>query len=372
MKKIFISAILLAAILLTACEKEQLIDELVTTKQTEIMSVQTEGTTTAAVSAAEPSQTTFAGLGENKAETSETTETEETAVSAEQENTEGEELLLRFLERLQTGEGKFEHGELGYGDPFEAYDFMDNITLDDYNYKYRGDGIYDVTLNCSDSNNDMIPVGVSEWVFNSTYQTCFIPAEREENHNINMAFHMPDYDGTDSLIYSAYEAAVDFSMCAGAFEADSEWFESFDISNGEYSAEQYVHWLYHAYNPYFTVYDYEKDVGYDVTPEEFAAAVKKLYNINMTAEQAQLMTDETGFMRKICGHGKSWYYHELANYEETDHEIKVTVNYYGDSLYFYPVTESEYTFSKNEDGTITLQKVEKIFDRGYGLASGTI
>lgn len=370
MKKNFMGAVLLAAVMLTACEKEQLIDETEATRQTEALIID-NGTTTAAVSAVEPSQTTLAGLAESKAETSEASETEENAVP-EQENTEGEELLLRFLERLQTGEGKFEQGELGYDDPFEVYGFMDNITLDDYSYKYKGDGIYDVTLNCSDSGNDMIPVGVSDWVFNSTYLTCFIPAEREENRNTTTSFGDPDYDGKDSLMYSAYEAAVDFSMYAGAYEADSEWFESFDISNGEYSAEQYVHWLYHAYNPYFTVYDYEKDEGYDVTPEEFAAAVKKLYNINMTTEQAQLMADETGFIRKICGHGKSWLYHELAGYGETDDEVNVTVNYYGDSLYFCPVIQSEYTFSKNEDETITLQKVEKIFDKGYGLASGTI
>ena len=358
MKKNFIGAILLAALLLTACEKEQLIDETEATRQTEAIIIN-NGTTTAAVSAVEPSQTTFVGLAENKAETS---ETYETAAASEQENTEGEELLLRFLERLQTGEGKFEQGELGYGDPFEVYDFMDDITLDDYSYKYKGDGIYDVTLNCSDSSNDMIPIGVSDWVFNSTYLTCFIPAEREENRNTTVSFGDPNYDGRDGLLYSAYEAATDFSMYTEAFEANGDWFENFDIT------ETHVHRFYHAYNPYFVVYDYDKNEGYDVTPEEFAAAVKKLYNINMTAEQAQSMTDETGFMRKECAHGGGFLYNELTGYEETDGEITVRVDYYGDSLYFYPTVQSEYTFSKNEDGSITLQKVEKIFDRGYDIA----
>lgn len=354
MKKFIIAMAVL--LLLCGCEKEQLIDETETTKQTDFMTVQTEGITTASVSAAEPSETTFVGLGENR-ET-----TEETSAALKEVYDEGEEILLRFLERLQTGEGKFEHGELGYGDPFEAYDFMDNITLDDYSYKYRGDGIYDVTLNCSDSNNDMIPAGVSEWVFNSTYQTCFIPAEREENHDITEAFYMPDYDGTDNVLYSAYLAAADFTLSTGAFEADGEWFENYDIDEKE------VHWLYHAYNPYFVLYDSETGEYYDVTTEKFAAAVKKLYNINMTAEKAKSMTDETGFMRKNCGHGGGFLYNELTGYEETDSEVKVKVDYYGDSLYFYPTLQSEYTFSKNEDGSITLQRVEKLFDRGYDIA----
>lgn len=66
MKKNFIFGILLTSVLLTACEKEQLIDELETTKQTDASAVQTDGTTTAAVSTVEPSRTTFVGLGESK------------------------------------------------------------------------------------------------------------------------------------------------------------------------------------------------------------------------------------------------------------------------------------------------------------------
>lgn len=362
MKKNFIGAILLSAVLLTACEKEQLIDELETTKQTDASAAQTDGTTTAAVSTVEPSQTTLVGLGEDKEKSEETAETEETAVSAEQEHTEGEELLLRFLECLQTGEGEpFE-----YGDPLDVYDFMDDFTLDSYSYKYKGDGIYSVTLTCSDSTAEMFPNGDSDWVFNSTYLTCFIPAEREEKHNTTLSFSDPDYAGKDSLLYLAYKAATDFSSFTGAFEADREWFENFEIT------QNHVHWIYHAYNPYMAGHDSENHEYNDVAPEEFAAAVKKLYNINMTAELAQSMTDETGFMRRSCGHGGSWLYHELEGYEETEDEISVTVNYYGDSLYFYPVIQSEYTFSKNENGSITLQKVEKIFDKGYKLAGGSV
>lgn len=360
MKKFFIAMAVI--LMLTACEKEQLIDETETTKQTDFMTVQTDETTTAAVSAVEPSQTTLAGLGESKTEINEMEETEETTAASEQENTEGEEVLLRFLECLQTGEGEpFE-----YIDPLGAYDFMDDFTLDDYSYAYRGDGIYDVTLTCSDSTADMFPNGDSDWVFKSSYQYYFMPAEREEDYKFSNTAYNPYYRSTDSILNSAYSAAVDFSKFTETYEADGDWFENFDIT------ETHVHRFYHAYNPYFVVYDRETDESYDVTTEEFAAAVKKLYNINMTAEQAQSMTDETGFMRKNCGHGGSWLYDILAGYEETDGEITVRVDYYGDEIYFYPVIESEYTFSKNADGSITLQKVEKIFDRGYGLASGSV
>lgn len=362
MKRNSILAIILMSALLTACQKEQLIDELKVTEQTNAVTAQSTETS-ASVSAIEPPQTTLVGLAENTAATSETTSAEEENAENEAEN-EGEEMVLTFIECLKTGRSNFEHGELGYGDPFEVYDFWDDFTLDAYSFDYRGDGIYDVTLTCSDSNCEMFPNGVSEWVFNSTYQTCFIPAEREENHNTTMSFSDPDFDGKDSTLYSSYYAAMNFSLYTGAFEADSEWFENYTDVN--------VHGFFHAYNPYFTVNDYENGVDYDVTPEEFAAAVKKMYNVNMTVEQAQSMTDETGFLRKDCAHGGSWLYDELAGFEETEDEVKVTVNYYGDSLYFYPTIQSEYTFSKNDDDTITLQNVEKIFDNGYEPAGGAI
>lgn len=358
MKKNSICTVLLISVLLAGCQKEQLIDELKVTEQTDAVTVQSTETL-ASVSAIEPPQTTLVGLAESTAATSETTAAEE-----ENAENEGEEMVLAFIECLKTGRSNFEHGELGYGDPFEVYDFWDDFTLDAYSFDYRGDGIYNVTLTCSDSNCEMFPNGVSEWVFNSTYQTCFIPAEREDNHNTTMSFSDPDYDGKGSTLYNAYYAAMNFSLFTEAFEADSEWFENYTDIN--------VHGFFHAYNPYFIVNDYENGVDYDVTPEEFAAAVKKLYNINMTAEKALSMTDETGFMIKNCGHGGSWLYDELAGFEETEDEVKVTVNYYGDSLYFYPTIQSEYTFSKNDDGTITLQKVEKIFDNGYEPASGSI
>ena len=90
----------------------------------------------------------------------------------------------------------------------------------------------------------------------------------------------------EETVELAYRAASRFTLVTGAFEADSEWFENYtDID---------VHGFYHSPNPYCVIHEYDEETGetefFDVTPEEFAAAVKKLYNVNMTAEQARLMT----------------------------------------------------------------------------------
>ncbi|MDE7287924.1 MAG: hypothetical protein K2N71_00270 [Oscillospiraceae bacterium] len=94
MKKIFIAMAVL--LLLTACEKEQLVDELETTRQTDAAAIQTDETT-AAVSAAEPSQTTLAGFAESKAETSEAAETKETA-AAETKIYESDGIKMRYFD----------------------------------------------------------------------------------------------------------------------------------------------------------------------------------------------------------------------------------------------------------------------------------
>lgn len=263
-----------------------------------------------------------------------------------------EEYLIATIEFIQ-GDSVIDY-------PFwnrTAYEFMNDFTLDSYSYSwiyaYAG---YGVTLNCSDSTCEMFPNGESLWYFGNGM---FCPWEKAEKLNSR-------YDDLEEPFRTAYNAAYDFSLRTGVFEFNEEWLENFtDID---------VHRFYHAYNPYAVISEYKdgETTFYDVTPEEFAAAVKKLYNINMTAEMAMSMADDDGFMIRSCGHGGSWYYDMLADYEETDSEVKVTIDYYGDALYFYPVLEVEYTFAKNDDGTITLQGAEKIFDKGYELACGTV
>lgn len=319
-----------------------------------------------ALSAAEVSEAELSAAAETESTSeteapTETAEAEKTADTAV-EYTPDEEMLISFLSYLQNGGDGWGGYTNVYLDIFGNYDFMQDLKIDSYSYEHRGDGVYDVKLTCSESTCDMFPDGDSYWYADTRFGNfVFSPAEKEDKIVISTDMLDPDEQ-------PAYRAAYSFTLCTGAFEADEEWFENYtDID---------VHWFYHSYNPYVVMYEYDEETGestvYDVTPEEFAAAVNKLYSINMTAEQAALMADGSGFMIKDCAHGGSWLYESYEGYYETDTEIKVRIDYYGDELYFYPVIGSEYTFSKNEDGTITLQRVEKIFERGYTPASGSI
>lgn len=267
-----------------------------------------------------------------------------------------EELLLNIIDFLQ-GDRTSEYLYWSA----ENYGFMDDFTIESYTYTpLNSDGEFQVKIVCSDSTFDMLPNGESVWYFGNGV---FCPWNKAQQISRQYAYI------ENEPLKTAYHAANDFTLHTGVYEADEEWFENYTNIT-----EVDVHRFYHAYNPYvkFSENIDGKSVFYDVTPEEFAVAVKKLYNINITAEQAAYMADEDGFMKKDCAHGGNWLYSFMVGHEENDSEIKITLDYYGDELYFYPVIEVEYTFAKNSDGTITLQGAEKIFDRGYEPASGSI
>ena len=338
MKKNFLGAVLLAAAL-TGCQSGM--EE----SGTEVRTV----TETSTETSEETSLQT-----ETSKETATTAES--TAAVTEREYMRDEKQLIEFLEYLQNGSSYcFE-----FGNPIDVYDFMDDFIVDSYSYEHRGDGVYDVKLTCSGSSCEMFPDGDSYWVFSYNFDTLFIPAEREKEFNVLTHEYRNSIAGFSfdekSRVPSAYRAAVDFSLVTGVFEADADWFESCRETN--------THGFFHAYLQEDISESYTVENGERViTAEDFVRAVKKLYNVTLIPDRSEFF---------CAGHGGSWLYDNFAGYEETEDEIKVRVDYYGDELYLFVTVQSEYTFSKNEDGTITLQNVEKIFDRGYEPARGSI
>ena len=268
-----------------------------------------------------------------------------------------EDWLLSLMEYLESG-CTTSYYYLDQGCDFGQYDFMDDFTIDSYSYSWiYAYGGYGVTLNCSDSTCEMFPNGESLWYFGNGM---FCPWEKTEKLNSR-------YDDLEEPFRTAYFAASDFSLYTGAFEFDKEWLESCTDTDID------VHEFYHAHNPYMKR---NEETG-GVQVDEYIRAVKTLYNITVNKDDFDYLFErglasENGDVFAWCGHGAFWYYDRLTDYEETDSEVKVTIDYFGDELYFYPVLEVEYTFAKNADGTITLQGAEKIFDKGYELACGTV
>ena len=282
-------------------------------------------------------------------ETASESETNESAMQNEEISFE-EKRIMSFVEYLESG-GEKEFLYYEQGNRIDVYDFMIDFCVEKCSYTQRSDGKYDLTITCSESNCEMFPVGDSYWIFDGGL---FYPANEERK--IILPWEMYDYDET---LRTAFLAASEFSLWTKVYEADGIWFDTYEHTN--------PHDFYH--NNFYM----ETDEAGGVTAEEYIRATKQLYNITIPKSSLDNVNkNEDGKVFASCVHGGTWNYTSLAGYEETDEELKVTVDFYGDELYFYPVIESEYTFSKNDDGTITLQRVEKLFDRGYEPAWGSV
>ncbi|MDE6596885.1 MAG: hypothetical protein K2K44_12865, partial [Oscillospiraceae bacterium] len=353
--------ILLAALLLGGCGSNG--DGEIQSENTETSQTETATSTAGTETVTTTSKMTVTTAAETTVMAAETTVQAETSAeettSVKPKYMENESLLIGFLSYLRKTEPPNEvHFVFDHGNSFDQYDFMDDFKIDGYSYQHRGDGSYNVKLICSDSTCDLFPDGESYCFFG---QGRFCRYEEKDDVVTDYEFYekYKDYPNYET-ISTAFDAARTFSFSTDVFEADETWFNEVQAAD--------THWLYHSYNPYLTMYE---DGG--VYPDDFRAAVKKLYNITLPEDAfGYHRIDENGRIFASCGHGGTWRYEALAGYEETESEVKVTVNFYGDEMYFYPVIQSEFTFSKNADGNITLQKVEKIFDRDYRLAIGTV
>ncbi|MDE6710723.1 MAG: hypothetical protein K2J76_09580, partial [Oscillospiraceae bacterium] len=347
MKKVFIAMAVL--LLLCGCRNNaEMPAEISETSQ----SVTTTATAAEVTTTSETTVTTVETTTVTTTETTVPTETtaEETTVTSPY--MENESLLRSFISYLRKTEpSNGVHFVFDHGNSFDKYDFMDDFKIDGYSYQHMGYGSYNVKLICSESTCDLFPNGESYWYFASG-RFCRYEEKDDVVNDYEFYEKYKDYPNYET-ISTAFSAARDFTTCAECnecvFEADAEWFSK--VHNSD------VHWFYHSYNPYLTKYE---DGG--VYPDDFRKAIKKLYNITIPDDAFDYLyegnlADENGRIFAYCGHGSSWNYTALAGYDETESEVKITVNFYGDEMYFYPVIQSEYTFSKNEDNSITLQKV---------------
>ena len=309
------------------------------------------------VTAVQETTETASGTAKTVTETTSKTEADE---PAEPEKTDEEifyEMRVKELAEFLESGGEKDFTYYDQGNRIDVYDFMKGFRADKCSYTKREDGNYDIVITCSESANEVFPEGDSYWILD---ERAFYPAEKEGK--IIFPWDMYYYYDYGESLRTAFRAAGEFSLYTDVYEADKEWFNTYEHMN--------PHDFYHS-NPYM-----ETDEYCGVTVEEHIRATKQLYNITIPESAFDYLFErgrvEDGKVFSGCGHGGTWNYTSLEGYEETDSELKITVDFYGDEYYFYPVIESEYTFSKNDDGTITLQKVEKIFDRGYEPASGTV
>lgn len=319
----------------------------------EALSSLTETEAPVTESSAETTTEALSEISETTAETSETT-AEETAETepADEKRASYDSGAERFLEALGSGTA----GEFIYAD----YDFLKDIKLNDYSFEllnsddYEAD--YAVTIDVSESIDEYIPLGKSEWLLTigysipTGYVVNFYPADRyPEGFDGGSIF---DTFEEGSAMYEAANIAYNISFLAGIFDTNETPLEEWvpDDSSG--------HRFFHTID-----LDYENGV----TPEQLSEAVKKEYGLTLPADKINMKIDEDGFLPKDCAHGWIWTLYDIVDYSSDENQIMIEPVFYGDEARFYPVKRSRYYFDINEDNSVSLRSVEKVFDKGYDI-----
>ncbi len=287
---------------------------------------------------------------ETTAETSETTAEEPAeAEPVDEKRASYDSGAERFLEALGSGTA----GEFIYAD----YDFLKNITLSDYSFELLNSDDYEaqyaVTIDVSDSSDEYIPPEKSEWLLTigysipTGYVVSFYPADIYPEGWDGGSIYDTFEEG--SAMYEAANIAYNISFLAGIFDTNEtpldEWVP--DETSG--------HRFFHTID-----LDYENGV----TPEQLSEAVKKEYGLTLPADKINMKIDEDGFLPKDCAHGWIWTLYDIVNYSSDENEIMIELVFYGDEARFYPVKQSKYYFDINEDNSVSLRSVEKVFDKG--------
>lgn len=258
----------------------------------------------------------------------------------------------RFLEALGSGTA----GEFIYSD----YDFLKNITLSDYSFELLNSDEYEaqyaVTIDVSESSDEYIPQGKSEWLLTigysipTGYVVSFYPADRYPEGWDGGSIYDRFEEG--SAMYEAANIAYNISFLAGIFDTNETPLEEWVPDEGS------GHRFYHS-----VFLDYENGV----TPEQLSEAIKMEYGLTLPVDKMNLKVDEEGLLPKNCAHGWIWTLYDIVNYSSDENEIMIELVFYGDESRFYPVKQSKYYFDINEDNSVTLRSVEKVFDKGYDI-----
>lgn len=286
--------------------------------------------------------------------TAEETTAEETAETYADDgiDTPYESGVKNFLDALGSGQAGGEY-------IYTNYDFLKDIRLSDYSYKYIDSNDYsadyEVSLDVAESSNDYVPLGKSTWHLTvgdgvGGFISGFYPADRyPEGYDGNSVYNTFE---EGSAMYEAANIAYNVSLLAGIFDTNDTPLEEWVPDEGS------GHRFYHSVN-----LDFENGV----TPEQLSEAVKKVYGLTLPVDKMNLKVDEEGLLPKDCAHGLMWTLYDIVDYSSNENEIMIELVFYGDEAKFYSVKQSKYYFDINEDNSVTLRSVEKVFDKGYDI-----
>ncbi|MGN0641983.1 MAG: hypothetical protein ACI4JJ_02445 [Huintestinicola sp.] len=243
----------------------------------------------------------------------------------------------------------------------ESWSVVDE-KYEDYRYEAT------VTLDISESSVDEVPVGTADYLFIYTpgEDRAFLPLRR-----------VGELDEERLLPYYGEEKEY-LNFCNTFTAYFSDLFLGDEVTDFSYPdlspyGESYGEAVFNAM---ICAKRYYPGLDYIMSYSDFDEALKRIYGFSADT----LKTKETGYYNtetdtvEIPGRGTYWVCGYLSDesYDEESQTRTITIDYYEDDFHLVRSQTYRYTVRENEDGSLTMMKMERIFNSDKGILGGCI
>lgn len=249
---------------------------------------------------------------------------------------------------------------------------LENIKVESWSVvdEEYNNGRYEVTatLEISESSVDEIPVGTADYVF------IYEPGEDRGYLPLRKVGELDE----DRLLPYYGEGREYLKFCNDFTAYFSDLFEGDEVT--DFSAPDLTAYGENPSEAIFyamiTAKQYHPEADFDMSYETFDKALRELYGFSAES----LNTKESGYYNaendsvSVPGRGIYWVCGWLAD-ESFDEEAKthtVTIDYYEDDFHLVKSRTYRYTVRENENGSLTMLKMERLFTSDRRILSGCV
>lgn len=255
----------------------------------------------------------------------------------------GYDKSMRKLENISIGSYKI------IGETYDTEDWTYNVTVE---------------LDVTESNVEEIPVGKSQYAFINVLREdrAYMPLRTVGEYDESRVLPMYGREGASMAVSFCNDFTAYFSdMYAGDDVTD---FSSPDISK--------EHDL--IFCSLFTARNYYPGTDFEMSYDIFDTALSEMFGfsadvINIKENNCYNAEKDTV---SIPGRCSSWLCGYLADksYDEETKTHNVTIDYYEDEFYLVKSQTYRYTVRENENGSLTMLRMERLFKSERGILGG--
>ena len=259
----------------------------------------------------------------------------------------------------------------GYDMPMRK---LENIRIDSYKIigeSYNGDTEeYKVTVMLDVTESSVEEIDVAK----SWYD--FINVLREDRAYMPLR-HKGDYDYDESRVLPSFGREGEnraVSFCNDFTAYFSDMFAGDDVT--DFSAPDISKAPDLIFCSLFTARNYYPGTDFEMSYDIFDAALSEMFGFS--ADVTEIKKTNCYNAEKdtvsIPGRGSSWLCGYLADksYDEENKTHTITIDYYEDEFYLVKSQTYRYTVRENENGSLTMLRMERLFKSDRGILGGCV